>query len=60
MQIMVQHCAIEDDIALDHRHGSLLSDQNNQQWIIKALDRGSRRSVAWVTGGLDIQFIMYI
>ena len=59
MQIMVQHCAVEDDVALGRRHGSLLSDRN-QWWIIKALDRGSPRSVAWVIGDLDIQSIMYI
>ena len=56
MQIMVQHCAVEDDVALGRRHGSLLSDRN-QWWIIKALDRGSPRSVAWVIGGLDIQLL---
>lgn len=25
----------------------------NKRWIIKALDRGSRRCVAWVVGGRD-------
>ena len=48
MQIMIQHCAVEGDVALGRRHGSLLSDRKNQWWITKALDRGSRRSVAWV------------
>ena len=26
----------------------------NKRWIIKALDRGSRRTVAWVTGNRDV------
>ena len=60
MQIMIQHCAVEDDVALGRHCGGLLSDRNNQRWIIKALDRGSRRSVAWVIGGLDIQSTLYI
>ena len=60
MQIMVQHSIIEDDVALGRYQGNLLSDRNNQRWIIKALDRGSRQSVARVMGGLDIQSIVYI
>ncbi len=56
MQIMVQHCAVEDDVALGRRHGSLLSDRKNQWWIIKALDRGSRRGVAWVMDGREATF----
>ena len=31
----------------------ILSVQKNQCWVIKALDRGTRRCVAWVVGGRD-------
>ena len=27
--------------------------KKNQCWVIKALDRGTRRCVAWVVGGRD-------
>ncbi len=31
----------------------ILLGQKNKYWIIKALDRGSKRTIAWVTGRRD-------
>jgi insertion element IS1 protein InsB len=31
----------------------ILSAQENKLWLIKAVDRSSRRTVAWVLGGRD-------
>jgi len=33
---------------------ALRAAKKNKQWIIKAVDRASRRTVAWVIGGRDV------